>query len=495
MVRDTFDAIKNGIEVRQNLSKLRQEIKEYSEKTALLYHIGINYQVFEDLLADEDPKVRKNTALLIGDLGIQDLLETLYEAYEKEDKLFVKSSYLVAMKGLDYRDYIPQLKERLEQLGKEELTEENKKHIAEESRVITDLIITMEGIKGHKFVGFEETNDLVLLTNRNHINVTMDALQSAKMKSFSAGVMVRTTDLNDVLEVRTFQELLFIVPQMNVCPNDPVEAADVIVNAGFTEYLAKRHTGKAPFYFRIEIKSKMELDRKSNFAKRMAAEIERKSKRELINSTSKYEVELRLIENKEGAFNVLVKLYTLKDNRFIYRKEVEPTSIRPVNAALTVELVKDYLKEDAQILDPFCGVGTMLIERHKLVKANTTYGIDILESAIEKAKGNTEAARQIIHYINKDFFEFTHEYKFDEIITDMPMAIGRKTESEIYEIYERFFAKARTVLAPDSVMILYSHNRDFVRKLANSYNVRIEKEFEISMKEGTYVFVLKYRNL
>ena len=77
----------------------------------------------------------------------------------------------------------------------------------------------------------------------------------------------------------------------------------------------------------------------------------------------------------------------------------------------------------------------------------------------------------------------------------MPMAIGRKTEVEIYEIYERFFAKARTVLAPDSVMILYSHNRDFVRKLSNSYNVRIEKEFEISMKEGTYVFVLKYRNL
>ena len=127
------------------------------------------------------------------------------------------------------------------------------------------------------------------------------------------------------------------------------------------------------------------------------------------------------------------------------------------------------------------------------MKANTTYGIDRLESAIEKAKVNTQAARQIIHYINKDFFEFTHEYKFDEIVTDMPMAIGRKSEEEIYEIYERFFKKARTILHEDAVIIMYSHNRDFVRKLAPLSNVRIEKEYELSMKEGTYVFVLKYR--
>ena len=110
-----------------------------------------------------------------------------------------------------------------------------------------------------------------------------------------------------------------------------------------------------------------------------------------------------------------------------------PTSIKAVNAALTVKLTEKYQKEGAQILDPFCGVGTMLIERHKAVKANTMYGVDIQEDAILKARTNTEAAKQIVHYVNRDFFEFKHDYLFDEIITDMPFKIGRKTEEEIYD--------------------------------------------------------------
>lgn len=493
MVRDTMNLIIDGVDVRQNLSKLRQEIKDDDARMALLYQIGISYDVFSKLLAHEDAKVRKNTALLIGDLGIQKLVQQLFDAYTKEDKLFVKSAYLLAMKELDYRAYIPALKECLNKYQEMEIAVENQKHIAEECRVISDMIIMMEGIKEHKFKGFEESNDVVLLTNRNHINVTLEQLNTKKVKSFTAGVIARTSDLEDVLKIRTFSELLFMVPGMTTCAKDPVAAAKTIIEAKFVDYLLKRHSGKAPFYFRIELKARMELDKKSAFTKKLATELERRSNRELINSTSNYEVELRLIENKDGAFNVLVKLYTLVDDRFEYRKEVEPTSMKPVNAALSLELVKEYLKENAQIIDPFCGVGTMLIERHKLVKANTTYGIDRLESAIEKAKVNTQAARQIIHYINKDFFEFTHEYKFDEIVTDMPMAIGRKSEEEIYEIYERFFKKARTILHEDAVIIMYSHNRDFVRKLAPLSNVRIEKEYELSMKEGTYVFVLKYR--
>ena len=67
------------------------------------------------------------------------------------------------------------------------------------------------------------------------------------------------------------------------------------------------------------------------------------------------------------------------------------------------------MKEDAQVLDPFCGVGTMLIERHKAVRANTSYGIDILEEAVLKARENAEAAKQVIHFVNRDFFEFTHD--------------------------------------------------------------------------------------
>ena len=44
-----------------------------------------------------DAKVRKNAALILGEMGCQDALDALFYAYECEEKLFVKSAYLTAM--------------------------------------------------------------------------------------------------------------------------------------------------------------------------------------------------------------------------------------------------------------------------------------------------------------------------------------------------------------------------------------------------------------
>ena len=115
------------------------------------------------------------------------------------------------------------------------------------------------------------------------------------------------------------------------------------------------------------------MDKKVKIVIRFSCELERLSGRKLINSASDYEIELRLIENKEHKLNMLLKLYTIEDDRFSYFKKHIAASLKPVNAALMVELAKDYMVSDAQVLDPFCGVGTMLIERQKAVKANTSY--------------------------------------------------------------------------------------------------------------------------
>ena len=496
MIRETFDSIIRSdiddLTLRKGLSELRKELKEEGGVHALRYYMEGKEDPFPSFLCKEDAKVRKNTALLMGDLGNNAYVSDLYQAYEKEDKRFIKSSYLEAMKDLNYEEYLPNFKSRLEELSEVEITEENKKHVSEEMRALSNLVVAYEGIRMHTFKGMHELSNLVLLTNRDHIDVTMDQLKSMRAKAFNAGVMVETDELEEILEIRTYDEMLFMVDGMKACYPDPDKAAKTIVNSSLMEFLTKRHKGKAPFYFRIELKSKMELDKKSQFTKRLSSEIERLSKRELINSTSNYEFEIRLIQNKDGNYNMLVKLYTILDKRFRYRKEVIPASIRPTNAALTVALAKDYLKADAQILDPFCGVGTMLIERHKYLNANTMYGIDCYGDAIEKARVNTEAARQIIHYVNRDFFEFKHDYLFDEVITDMPFVTGRKTEEEIYDLYYRFFTKIREHLKEDAVLILYSHNRDMIRALSKTKGFIIEKEFEISRKEGTYVYVLRY---
>lgn len=493
MIRDTFEAIVKDENVRQNLSLLKQELKDNTNKHALLFHIGSQYNdMFIKLLQHEDAKTRKNAALVMGELGSQAFLEPLYEAYLNETKLFVKSSYLVAIGELDYRSILQDIKNRLAQLSNVEMTEENKKHIQEEMRALSNLIVTMEGVKSHKFTGIQRAADIILLTNRNHIDTTLEQLpEGTRARAFNAGVQAKVNSLEEILPIRTYQELLFLVPGLKSCPMDAEAAAKKVASSGLLEFLIERHDGPVPFYFRIELKTKMELDKKAVFARKLASAIEQNTKRQLINTTSNYEIELRFIENKDGNLNVLVKLFTLKDDRFDYRKEAVSASIRPANAALAVALTKEYQKEDAQVLDPFCGVGTMLIERHKETKANTMYGTDIFGEAIKKARENAEAAHQIVHFINRDFFDFTHEYLFDEIITDMPFAMGRTREEEIKQIYIQFFWKAKEHLKEDGVIILYSHDKGFVRKYAPANGFSVVEEFEISMKEGTYVFVIK----
>lgn len=491
MIEELLEKIKLETQVRQTLSELRSEIKDNMKKRSLQYKIGNQYELFVDLLKHEDPKVRKNVALLLGDLEVEQAVNALYDSYKNEDKLFIKSAYLNAMSKLDCSEFLDDLRKRQKRLIKEEIEVDNKKHILEELRELSNIINQYEEITPHTFTGLHEMADVILLTNRSHIDVTRDQLQDMKTKELQAGIMVQTNDLSEILKVRTFQELLFVIPGMKTCKADATEAALVITESKLLDFLAKNHKGQPPFYFRIEVKSKQELDKRSEFAKKLSQEIELKTKRKLRNHTSNYEFEIRAIQNKEGNFNFLVKLFTIQDDRFSYRKNVIATSIKPVNAALVVELAKDYLKPDASILDPFCGVGTMLIERHKKVKANTIYGIDVLEDAINKARINTKEAYQIAHYINRDFFDFTHEYLFDEIITNMPFQIGRTTQDEIDELYEHFFVKIKEHIKEDGVMILYTHDKDVVQNIGKRNGFKLKESFEISKKEGTYVMILK----
>ncbi|WP_053985593.1 methyltransferase [Niameybacter massiliensis] len=492
MIQTLYSNICAGQNVRKSLIELRQLIKDANNKRAFYYELDGDFSVLESLLQDEDAKVRKNVVLIMGDLKIEDFKPLLLKAYENEEKLFIRSDYLTALSCFDCSDLQEVLKTRLFQLSSKPVEENNKKHINEELRLLTQLTLKLEEPQKHEFNGYKVLSDMILLTNRDHQQVTLDQITKGKAKAFGAGIMVRTEDLKEILRIRTYSDLLFKLPEVSTVEAHPEEAAQTLFEGGLLNFLLTRHKGYPPFYFRIEVKSKMALDKRSTFTKRLASELERISNRQLINSTSHYEFEIRLIENKEGRFNVLLKLFTIEDKRFSYRKKTLAVSIAPSTAALTMQLAKPYLKEEAQVLDPFCGVGTILIERQKVEKAKVLYGVDIYGEAIDHAIENANWASTDIYLINRDFFDFTHKYLFDELITNMPTAIGRKTQGEIVELYALFFQKAHTMMEANSVMILYSRDKDLVeRGLANyPHYYQLEKTWTISKKEESYVFII-----
>lgn len=62
-------------------------------------------------------------------------------------------------------------------------------------------------------------------------------------------------------------------------------------------------------------------------------------------------------------------------------------------------------------------------------------------------------------------FTFTHDYPFDEIFTEMPYN-WQKTESEIRDVYEKFFPFAKRVLGPEGMIIMYTRNHEYVKQFA-----------------------------
>ncbi len=495
MIAEICRRLQDGQEVRANLIKLKEQLKENQGKNRCIEEVlqwEKENHALQSFLREEDPKIRKNVALIMGQLADDVFLNDLYESYEKEDKLFVKSSYLTAMLSMNCGTYAGKLRERYEQLCKGECKEEERKHVQEERKALEKLLQKLDGVKRHKFCGYEKEYEVILTTNPAYREVTADAIRNGRTVLIPAGVKVRTSKLRELLNIRTYRELLFLTEMNRHIEDTPECIAREFVESGLTEWLEEIHEGDTPFYFRIERK-RFEGEDKGAFIRRLANHIEELSGHRLVNSTDHYEVEIRLNVNKDGTIFPCIKLYTLPMRRFSYRKKSIAASMHPATAALLMKLAEPYLEEKAQVLDPFCGVGTMLIERDLLVAAGDMYGTDIFGDAIMGARENTRLAGMNINYIHRDIFDFTHKYLFDEIVTDMPVR-GKKTKEEQDAFYERFFGKAATLMRSGGVLILYSNENGFVKKqlrLRNDFYLR--KEFCIREKEGYYLFIIGYK--
>lgn len=483
--------LKENQEVRQALIAIRARVKEDEELAALRKLFREEPRVLTDKLWAEDPKIRKNAALLLGALGVESSIQALFEAYEREDKRFVKSAYLKALTACGCKTYLEPLKARQRELLHEERTPESEKHIREELEALNILIYQAEPHKRHVFTGMEKPVDVILTTEREYQEVTRGQILNAETALLRAGVKVKRGKIADILPVRTFRELLFCLNLQGEVERET--GAEQLAASNLSDLLKELHEGEGPYFFRIECKSKMSLEERSRFTKRLAGDLEALTGGKLINSTSDYEAELRLIETRGGGFYPLLKLYTLPDKRFSYRKCSVAASMQPVRAALLMELAKPWMRENARVLDPFCGVGTLLLERNYLVHADTLYGVDSFGEAIRGARENAGIAGVPAHFVNRDFFTFSHGYRFDELITDFPSSGKNLGNHDMEMLYQRFFNKAGELLRPGACLFLYSHDRGFLKAGLRAHKeMELLKEWSMGEKEEAWFFALRF---
>lgn len=490
MIDELLEQIEQQRDVRAALSRLRAEIKDTENKKVLQAKMGQG-EWLEAFLASEDAKVRKNAAALIGDLGIKEMADALFFAYQRETTLFVRGTLLDALAKTNPVPYLDELRERYEFLCGSQPQENEKKHIREEIRVL-ERILREEKDVSHTFTGWDKKFTVLLTTEPGYGYLTAEQVNAKRKKVSAAGVYAAAQRIQDVADIRTWRELLFPIRLARTVSFDegPEIFGEAAAASCILSMLEDCHGEGAPFYFRIELRGGLSLEERSRYVKRAAAEIEEKSGRQLINAPDHYEFEIRILLDKEKKLYVFLKMFTIPDRRFSYRREAISTSMHPARAATLLELAKPYLKERAQILDPCCGVGTMLVERHHMLPAREIYGIDTFGDAIEKARINIARARMRVNFIHRDYTQFHHGYLFDEIIADMP-AGGRLEREEQDLFYERFFDKSMELLAPGGVLILYTDENRLVKKQIRLHpGFLLHEEFQIQKKEPTYLFVI-----
>lgn len=474
MFETELENINNNVQLRQNLFAIKSQLENENAVEQLKRETENGY--FVKFLTNEDPKTRVNAVRILGYLADDNYADTVFEAYVNEETLFTKAAYVKALKHFNCIPYMDRLFERRKSLTEGEFTNEELKHVSAELKAL-NTILPADRSHVHHFKNPENVQTVYLTTGRDTADELLSQVKDGQ-KAF-CGVKVSTKDIKSLLPNRLYKEILFPINGMR--SEDKNGIALAVAKGNLLSILNDCHdNGDKPYRFRITSKT---LD-----LTKIAPKIEVLSRGRLINSPSDYEVEVKLIPAKDGKFGILLKMHTIVDDRFRYRREYVAASMNPVNAAMMVSLVKDYLKEDAQILDPFCGVGTVLIERNKLKKAAHIYGIDTFGKAIEAARNNTLRADRVnINYINRDYFDFTHEYLFDEIITDMPVS-----GDDMDDFYGRFFDKSAGLLKQNGLIIMYSKEKNIIKKhLRLRDNYRLVREFTFNGKDGISVYVIE----
>ena len=489
-----YEKIKSGEDVRQSLSIMRGLLRDKKEGPATGLWLDEQFEkepeFWLSLLKSEDPKIRKNAALVLGLLGRDECRDALLKAYEKEDQRFVKSAYLLALQGCDCEEQLPFLKERRRLLLGEKRTAENDKHLREELEALNGLISEYEIAKKRRFIGLKEPSEVILTTWKEYRELTALQITSGEVTLMGSGMRVKDGDLKELLSIRTWREMLFCLDIDEISREN---AAKELAASNLRELLKRYYEGGAPWQFRIECRSKMTLEERSRYTKKLADGLMLETGGTMLNDTSDYEVELRLIEKKSGGFLPLLKFSGLPDHRFAYRQHSVAASMQPALAAVLAELSRPYLKENARVLDPFCGVGTLLLERNYAVHADTHYGIDVFGPAIKAARENAAAAGVPAHYINKDMHDFDHEYKFNEIITDMPGEGKNRTAHDVDCLYRALFERAEILLNPGSYLFVYAHDRGYAKRwVRETKGLKLEKEWRISEKEDAWYLVVRY---
>lgn len=490
MTEQIIKKIAAGENVRQNLSGLREDLREAPHKMQLAAAPEC-LLLWERCLDHKDAKVRKNTASLYRDLapalsGEQRVHATgiLLDAYRQEKTLFVRSFYLKALGEMGTQLPVDELSRQLEMLADAE-DPQNQKHIREERRLLEQLLQKREN-DCHRFTGCKNPRTVLLLCDSFCRELLAGSIKREHtLTPWGVRLMHRPGD--GLEDHRLYEKMLFAIRLRKGTSLTREHMGEVIAASELLRFCGEVFTGKGSYTFRLRLCDRAGKSGDSRWLKAVSFELEESTGGKLRNELHDPQIELYLFPKSDGSYALYAGIPQVGSARFSYRRHVEPTSMAPYAAAKMIAMCRPYLRKQARVLDPLCGVGTLLIERDMVCPAQQNVGVDLYGKAIEGAGENTKSAGVDAHYINRNYFDFTYRHPFDEVITEAPR-FSRDREEEAEDFYRSFFKKTMEVTAQEAWIFLLSSEEGKVKKYIRlSEGLSLERQMEFRKKEWLYI--------
>ena len=163
-----------------------------------------------------------------------------------------------------------------------------------------------------------------------------------------------------------------------------------------------------------------------------------------------------------------------------YKSAHRPASLRASSAAALAWLSEP--REDDVVLDPFCGAGTILIERAHLGRYAMLLGSDRDAAALAAARENVGARYKPIQLENWDAAALPlADASVNKIVTNLPWGIRYGSHGENRKLYPLWFREFARVLKSGGVMVLLTAEWRLMRDLERTRKIAPSKIIRVSV--------------
>ena len=471
-------------DVRTYLRALCDLASAEKARAIIARNVQIHENVFRVQFRSEDPKTRKLICELAGSVAADLFLDDLANALKNEQTDFVRPSILLAIGNAQEK------KEQARGIIESYIIPPCEEKHAEEQRL---------ALKKAKS-SLMERPEVSIAPLPPHTKLILDCpdpnVTSREVKALGYDVQASPYPKNTltvdgveryrrIFAARSYYHAYILYGRYRSYEG----AMDALRSAGFAK-TAHALFGEQELPYRVELKCEKGFEPREGrrkAAENLAAMID-DAGYSLVMSPSAYVFEAVIFLTAKGVLVTILPSPEL-DDRFNYKKEGVPASVHPAAAAACISFIKENTYPDANVLDCFCGSGTMLFERAKLPYATLT-GSDISPAAIRIARDNEKIAKTGAAFFAKNA---THPFReqYDEVICNMPFGLRVGSHSENKALYRLFLKNLTEMLTERGRAFLFTHEKRLLEEL-------YEQDFELIAKHsvscgGLYpaMFILK----